>query len=53
MLLGAIGFDAPGLSAAWRKGLLFLDSEGYLDVDYVAFDNLAAKLNPSVQWWFE
>lgn len=39
------------IDAAYRDGVFFLDSEGYLEMDDEAYAQLAKRMNPSVEWW--
>ena len=41
------------LAAAFKEGLFFLDSTGYLEMDDPTFGELAARLNPGISWWTE
>jgi len=42
---------AATLCEAYERGLFFLDDGRYLDMDDYAFNDLAAELNPPVEWW--
>lgn len=39
------------LSAAFDRGIFFVDPDGYLEMDDFVFGELAAELNPDVDWW--
>ena len=39
------------ISAAYDRGLIFLDEDGYLDDDYQAFGDLAREMNPNSYFW--
>ena len=39
------------LAAAFDEGIYYVDDDGYLEIDRVAFSSLAARLNPRVAWW--
>ena len=39
------------LAAAFARGVFFVDGDGYLEMDDLAFAALAAELNPNVPWW--
>lgn len=38
-------------AAAFDQGVFFVDSDGYLEMDDLVFADLAASLNPEVEWW--
>ena len=44
---------AATLAEALERGFIFVTDEGYLDTIYDHFDDLAARMNPGVQWWTE
>ncbi|WP_425310759.1 hypothetical protein AADG42_18935 [Ammonicoccus fulvus] len=39
------------LAAAFDRGVFFIDSDGYLEMNDLRFGKLAAELNPAVHWW--
>jgi hypothetical protein len=39
------------IAAAYRTGVFFVDSDGYLEEDDERFRQLAAQLNPHIPWW--
>lgn len=39
------------LAEAFDRGVFFVDSNGYLEMDDADFGELAATLNPDVAWW--
>lgn len=39
------------LDQAFRRGCFFVTPEGYLEMDSLAFADLAAEMNPDVEWW--
>lgn len=39
------------LAQAFSDEVFFVDSSGYLEMDDRVFGNLAAELNPDVDWW--
>lgn len=41
------------LAQAFERGVFYVDSGGYLEMDDVVFGALAAELNPEVDWWHE
>jgi hypothetical protein len=41
------------LAEAFERALFFVDSSGYLEMNDLAFGDLAAELNPDVSWWRE
>jgi len=41
------------LVEAFDRGVIFVDPDGYLEMDDLVFADLAAELNPDVQWWRE
>jgi hypothetical protein len=41
------------LAYAFDRGITYLDPSGYLEMDDLAFGELAAELNPDVGWWRE
>ena len=36
---------------AFERAVFFVDPNGYLEMDDLAFGDLAAELNPDVSWW--
>ncbi|WP_345046057.1 SMI1/KNR4 family protein [Arthrobacter methylotrophus] len=49
----SIAAMATTMAAAFERGTFFVDSDGYLEMDDIAFAALAAELNPLVPWWNE
>ncbi|MDQ0238925.1 hypothetical protein [Arthrobacter bambusae] len=47
----SIGAMAATLAEAFDREIFFVDSNGYLEMDDLAFATLAAELNPRVPWW--
>lgn len=39
------------VAAGFDRGLFFVDSDGYLEMDDLAFATVAARINPDVAWW--
>lgn len=39
------------LSSAFDRNIFYVDHNGYLEMDDLAFGALAAELNPEVEWW--
>lgn len=39
--------------AGFERTLFFVDGDGYLEMDDLAFAVVAAELNPHVPWWVE
>lgn len=39
------------LAEAFERAVFFVDPDGYLEMDDLAFGDLAAELNPDVSWW--
>lgn len=39
------------LAEAFERGVFFVDSSGYLQMDDLVFGGPAAELNPGVAWW--
>lgn len=39
------------LAEAFQRGVFFVDSNSYLEMDDLAFGELAAELNPEIDWW--
>lgn len=39
------------LATAFERGIFFVDSNGYLEMDDLVFGELAAELNHDVDWW--
>jgi len=39
------------LAAAFERGIFFVDSNGYIEMNDLSFGALAAELNPEVKWW--
>lgn len=41
------------LAASFDDGIFFVDGHGYLEMDDNAFAALAARMNPTVPWWWQ
>jgi SMI1/KNR4 family protein SUKH-1 len=41
------------IAAGYDRGVFFVNGNGFLDMDYVAFGTLAAEMNPRVPWWID
>ncbi|HEX5856918.1 MAG TPA: SMI1/KNR4 family protein, partial [Microbacterium sp.] len=41
------------LAESFRHGVFFVDEDGYLEMEDARFAELAAVLDPEVQWWRE
>jgi hypothetical protein len=41
------------LAAGFDRGIFFVNPRGYLDMDDLVFGELAAELNPDVDWWHD
>lgn len=39
------------LAHAFERGVFFVDTIGYLEMDDLVFGTLAAELNPHIAWW--
>ena len=39
------------VAAAFDRGIFFVDPSGYLEMDDLVFAELAAELNPDIEWW--
>lgn len=39
------------LAAAFDRGVFFVDSNGYLEMDDLEFAGVAAEINPYIPWW--
>lgn len=39
------------LAVAFDRGIFFVDSSGYLEMDDLVFAGVAAELNPDIDWW--
>lgn len=49
----SLGALLTTLAEAFERDIFFVDPSGYLEMDDVAFGELAAELNPDVGWWRE
>lgn len=47
----SLGSMLATLEQAFRRGCFFVTPEGYLEMDSLAFADLAAEMNPDVEWW--
>jgi hypothetical protein len=50
---GSLSALANTLGEAFERGVFFVDSDGYLEMDDLLFGRLAAELNPDIEWWRE
>lgn len=41
------------IAAGYERGIFFVDGDGYLEMDDLAFACLAAEMNPRVPWWVD
>lgn len=41
------------IAAGFKRGVFFVDADGYLEMDDLAFASVAAELNPGVPWWVD
>lgn len=48
---GSLSAMFATLAEAYRRGIFFVTPEGYLSRDTPAFAELAAQMNPDVEWW--
>lgn len=39
------------VAAAFDRGIFFVDPRGYLEMDDLVFGEVAAELNPDIEWW--
>ena len=39
------------VATAFDRGIFFVDPSGYLEMDDLVFGELAAELNPDIDWW--
>jgi hypothetical protein len=39
------------VAVAFERGVIFVDSGGYLEMDDLVLGELAAELNPEIDWW--
>ena len=47
----SLGAMLVTLAHAFRNEVFFVDSSGYLEMDDSVYGNLAAELNPDIDWW--
>ena len=47
----SLGAMLATLAAGFERGVFFVDSNGYLEMDDLAFGGLAAELNHDIDWW--
>lgn len=47
----SLGSMLATLAVAFDRGVFFIDHSGYLEMDDLAFGDVAAELNPDVPWW--
>lgn len=48
---GSVQSLVATLAAAFERGIFFVDSSGYLEMDDLVFAGVAAELNPDIAWW--
>ena len=41
------------LVQAFQRGIVFVDPDGYLEMDDLVFGMPAGELNPHIAWWAE
>lgn len=41
------------IAAGYERRIFFIDDNGYLEMDDLAFASMAAELNPGVPWWVD
>jgi hypothetical protein len=41
------------VAQGFERGIFYVDSNGYLEMDDLAFGELAAEMNPRVDYWRE
>jgi len=39
------------VAAAFERGVIYIDSNGYLEMNDMQFAELAGAMNPDVAWW--
>lgn len=39
------------MAAAFERGVIYIDSNGYLEMNDMQFAELAGAMNPDVAWW--
>ena len=49
----SLGDMMTTLAVAYERGVFFVDSSGYLEMDDASFAAVAAELNPDVRWWVD
>jgi hypothetical protein len=49
----SLGAMLATLAQAFERQVFFVDPSGYLEMDDLVFGELAAELNPDVDWWRE
>ena len=47
----SLGAMLATVAHGFERGTFFVDPDGYLEMDDLAFGALAAELNPDVEWW--
>lgn len=50
---GSVQALSATLAAAFERGVFFVDSSGYLEMDDLVFAGVAAELNPDIAWWHD
>jgi cell wall assembly regulator SMI1 len=48
-----IGSMLATVAAGFERAIFFVDADGYLEMDDLAYADLAAQLNPGVPWWVD
>lgn len=49
----SLGAMLVTLAQAFERGVFFVDSDGYLEMNDLTFGSVAAEMNPAVEWWAE
>jgi hypothetical protein len=47
----SLGALLATLATAFERGMFFVDPNGYMEMNDLVFNGLAAELNPDVEWW--
>ena len=48
-----IGSMLTTIAAGFERAIFFVDGNGYLEMDDLAYAGVAAQLNPGVPWWVD